>query len=90
MTDGSLETIRHSIKGFIQQRFPAFTEAEIDDRAPLLEGGAIDSLGLLDLVAHVEETFGIGLDDDELSPENFETVEQLAQFVSAKQAGLRS
>ncbi len=79
--------IQTPIKSFIQERFPALQSVDLDQRTTLLEGNDIDSLGLLDLVAYLEETFEIEFDDDELSPENFNSVRQLAAFVAAKQLG---
>ena len=54
-----------------------------DDR--LLENGIIDSLGLLDLVAFLERSFAIAVDDDDVSLDNFETVRSIAVFVAGKQ-----
>lgn len=87
MSEANLQDIRQPIKGFMQDRFPALQSADLDQRTSLLEGNDIDSLGLLDLVAYLEETFDITFDDDELIPENFDSVQQLAQFVSAKRNG---
>jgi acyl carrier protein len=50
----------------------------------LLESGIIDSLGVLDLVAFMEESFAITILDEELSPENFQTIERLASFIERK------
>lgn len=51
---------------------------------PLLEG-LVDSTSMLRLVLFVEERFGVRVEDDELVPENFETVRSLAAFVERKQ-----
>jgi acyl carrier protein len=87
MSETNLQDIQEPIKGFMQERFPALQSADLDQRTSLLEGNDIDSLGLLDLVAYLEDTFDIEFDDDELSPENFDSVRQLAELVSAKRLG---
>lgn len=87
MSDTNLQDIQQPIKGFIQERFPALKSPDLDERTSLLEGNDIDSLGLLDLVTYLEETFDITFDDDELTPDNFNSVKQLAEFVSIKRAG---
>lgn len=87
MSETSLQDIQRPIKGFIQERFPALQSVDLDQRTSLLEGNDINSLGLLDLVAYLEETFDIAFDDDELTPETFNSVQQLATFVAAKRAG---
>lgn len=50
----------------------------------LLDGGIIDSAGILQLVGYLEERFGFQVADDELTAENFRTVDDLARFVEAK------
>jgi acyl carrier protein len=52
---------------------------------PLLDG-LVDSTAMLRLVLFLEERFGIHVEDEELVPENFETVRKLAEFVERKQA----
>ena len=54
------------------------------DEASFLEEGIIDSTSVLDLVVFVEETFGISVDDEEITPENFDSVSQLVAFVHLK------
>jgi acyl carrier protein len=87
MQETNLDAIQQPIKGFMQERFPALQTIDLDQATSLLDGDAIDSLGLLDLVAYLEETFGITFDDEELSPENFDSVERLARLVVAKRNG---
>ncbi len=87
MSETDLQEIQQPIKGFIQERFPALQSVDLDQRTSLLEGNDIDSLGLLDLVSYLEETFDIEFEDDELSPENFDSVGKLSELVSAKRLG---
>jgi acyl carrier protein len=56
--------------------------AEDDD---LLAGGIIDSLGVSQLLAFLEERFGIRVADDELTPANFRTLAAIEAFVACKQ-----
>jgi acyl carrier protein len=50
----------------------------------LLDRGVIDSAGIVELVSYLEERFGVEVNDDELLPENFRTVDDLARFVQTK------
>lgn len=52
----------------------------------LLEKGVIDSTGVLEVVAFLDEQFGVSVQDDELVPANFESIEKLAAFVNRKRA----
>lgn len=55
-----------------------------DDDASFLQEGIVDSIGIMELVNYVENTFGITVDDHELIPDNLDSVEQLAKFVRNK------
>jgi acyl carrier protein len=54
------------------------------DDASFLEEGIVDSTGVLELVMFVEETFGITVEDEEIIPDNFDSVEKLARYVEGK------
>jgi acyl carrier protein len=75
------------------QRLRDFIAAELykdgkpEDLTPefhLFEHKVIDSLGLLTVISFVETQFGIVVDDDELSPENFETIGAIARLIERK------
>jgi acyl carrier protein len=70
------------IKQFIVEEFmPDVPAEELDDDFDLLTGGVVDSLGLLKVVAWLEDEFDIGVDDSELGPESFRTVAAIKAFV---------
>jgi acyl carrier protein len=52
----------------------------------LLAQGIIDSMGILKLVEFLEERFGIQTEDDEMVPENFESLEALRAYVERKRS----
>lgn len=56
------------------------------DDASFLEEGIIDSLGIIDLVTFVETTFGVSVADEELVPENFDSVAKLEAYLRRKLA----
>ena len=51
-----------------------------------LEEGIVDSTGVLELVLFVEETFGIVVDDQDITRENFDSVNRLAHYVRRNEA----
>ena len=57
---------------------------ELPDDASFLQESIIDSTGVLELVMFVEETFGIAVADEEIVPENFDSVAQLTAYISGK------
>jgi len=56
----------------------------LDPDEDLLEQGIIDSLGIMKLVLFMEETYGIAVADEEVVPENFQTVNMMVRFIEQK------
>jgi acyl carrier protein len=80
------EETRDPIRAFVRRRFPLAVTAGVTDDDSLLDSGIVDSLGILDLVAFLEKTFGIRVGDDELNPANFDSIASVARFVATKKA----
>jgi len=78
--------IQEKIAGFIRENFLMYQEegGTLDPDASFLEEGIIDSTGVLEIVSFVEETFRIKVEDEELVPENLDSVARLARFVERK------
>ena len=58
----------------------------LKDTDSLLDRGLIDSTGVLELVFFVEKTFGIKVNDDEVLPENLDSIERIASLIQRKLA----
>jgi acyl carrier protein len=73
------------IRRYVLENF-LYTDNEdlLQDDVSFLENGVVDSTGVLELVMFVEETFGIPVKDEEIVPENFDSVNQLARYVEAQ------
>lgn len=61
------------------------TTVEFDNNSSLLELGIVDSVGVMELVLFVEETYDLRIEDDEIVPENFDSVSHLANYIRSKQ-----
>jgi acyl carrier protein len=75
-----------AIAGFLRERFPILASRELTAETPLLGSGAIDSLGILELMTFLADRFGIELSDDDFDPANFDTIGHLARFVERARA----
>ena len=51
-----------------------------------LQAGIVDSTGVLELVAFLEETFGIRVNDSDMSTDNLDSIDKVTRFVEAKLA----
>ena len=76
----------HEIRKFIAEKFLFGEDNNLPSDASLLEAGIIDSTGVLELISYLEEQFKIKVDDDELVPENLDTIAGVCKFLSKKTA----
>lgn len=81
-----MEKIEEELKTYVVETF-LFGQGgdELKRADSLLEQGIVDSTGVLEIVAFLEETWGISVDDEELVPENFDSLASLTAFVEKKQ-----
>ncbi len=76
---------REDLRRFIAKNFLFGGGADtLTDSGSLLEAGIIDSTGVLELVAHVEGAYAIRIEDDEMVPENLDSIVNLVAFVGHK------
>lgn len=57
-------------------------DSTLGDEDSFLENGIIDSTGILEVVAWIEETFGFRVPDADLLPENFDSISCLGRYIS--------
>jgi acyl carrier protein len=75
--------LKQELLAFIRENlFPEGTQEEIDERQPLIDQGVIDSMGLLQIMTFIEERTGVRIPDDEVTPENFQTVTAIDEMVA--------
>lgn len=83
----SPEDIAETIQAFIFQQFPLARKRGIAPGASLIEGGIIDSLGILEIVTFIEQEFSIELTDEEMLAEYFDSIGSLSAFIVTKLNG---
>lgn len=77
--------VNEKIRSFILENILAGSRgATLDDNDSFLEKGIIDSTGILELVAFIEDEFKIQVRDEELVPDNFDSVSKLAGYITTK------
>jgi acyl carrier protein len=79
-----ISDIRTNIKTFIIDHLVKKTGVEIKDDSSFLDNGMIDSIGALELVAFLEETFKFSVEDEEIIPDNLDSVNKLVDYVNFK------
>jgi acyl carrier protein len=81
---GGAVSVTAQIEEFIREIAP--DAGPVESGVDLVEAEVIDSLGIVQLISLLEEKYGITINDDDLDPENFRSVELIATFVEAKAA----
>ena len=73
------------IRGFILENF-LFNDKDraIGDDESFLESGIIDSTGVIEVVAWIEENYNFSVDDEDLVPEKFDSVSNLTKYIDGK------
>jgi acyl carrier protein len=72
------------VKAYIVENFLFGDDSRIGPETDFLENGILDSTGVLELVGFLEEKFGIRVEDDELVPDNMNSLEKIDRYISKK------
>jgi acyl carrier protein len=78
------DSISREIRDFVVGNFLFGQSGNLTDDQSFLEHGIIDSTGILELVAFLEERFSISIADRELLPENLDSVQNASSFIARK------
>lgn len=78
-------SVQENIKKFLLTEIAADLGKEsLSSDEDLLEQGIIDSMGIMSLIEFMEANFNISIDDQEIIPENFQTIRNMEKFVEQK------
>ncbi|MGE3507312.1 MAG: acyl carrier protein [Vicinamibacterales bacterium] len=78
-------SIEQDVRNFIVSNFLFGADNGLTSEQSLLSTGVMDSTGVLELVAFIEQTYQVKVADQELVPENLDSIDQVARFVRRKQ-----
>jgi acyl carrier protein len=79
--------IRNELREFIFSNFlMARSAEELQDSDSLQKRGIIDSTGILELVDFIEEKYNIHINDEELTPENLDSINNICRYLEKKRA----
>lgn len=78
------DQILSNLEQFIATNILKQPNRAIAANEPLISSGLIDSFSLMDLALHVEDTFGVRIDDTELNANTFDTLNQLSALIESR------
>ena len=73
--------MREKLRTYITTEIIGDPDYDLQDDEPLLSSGLVDSFRLVDLALWVEDEFDIEIDDSELNQDNFDTLDELVEFL---------
>jgi len=81
------DTFLQEVRSFIKENYLFGQEKHFDDSDSFLEHGIIDSTAVLELVAFLEENYGITVEDEELTPDNLDSIKSVSLYLCRKLNG---
>jgi len=72
------------VRGFVVENFLFGKDDGLQNDTSFLDGGIIDSTGILELVGFLEEEFSISIEDEELVPENLDSINNIIAYMEKK------
>jgi acyl carrier protein len=82
------EQLRTEVRQFIESNFIFNKKKTLGDDESLIDSGVIDSTGVLELIAFLEQKFQVKFEDSELVAENFDSVNKIVMFIAKKSPGM--
>ena len=79
-----MDNTRERIKGFLIDNFLFGDEEGLEDQTSFLDAGIVDSTGILELVDFLDDEFNIKISDDEILPENLDSINNIINFLEKK------
>ena len=81
----SVVEVKTDVRRFIIDNFLFGSDDPLlTDEASFLQTGIIDSTGILELISYVEDSYNIEIADDDVTPENLDSLDRIAKFVVRK------
>jgi len=84
-------TTEDTIRNFILENY-LFTDEQsaLSSSDSFMEKGIIDSTGILEVIFFLEEEFGLVVSDEEMIPENLDSVNNIIAFINSKNIALNA
>ncbi len=78
------QEIATELGAYISRTILKQPDRKIGQAEPIISSGLVDSFSLVDLALHVEDTYGVHIDDTELNAQTFDNIEQLSDLVESR------
>jgi acyl carrier protein len=82
-----MNDIKTSVRNFIVETFLFGQDDGLTEDASFLANGVVDSTGVIELVAHLEKTYQIKIKDEDLLPQNLDSISAIAAYLKKRGVG---
>ena len=82
-----MNELKLNVRKFVVETFLFGQDDGLTDATSFLANGVVDSTGVIELVAHLEKTYQIKVRDEDLIPENLDSINAIAAYLARRQAG---
>ena len=85
-----MSDVKNIMRNFIIDNYLFGDDEGLEDNTSFLDKGIVDSTGILELIEFISEQFSIHVEDDELVPENLDSIDNVTAFIGRKTDGAAS
>lgn len=79
-----MSDVKNKIRTFIVENYLFGDDEGLEESTSFLDEGIVDSTGILELIEFISEEFSITVEDEELVPENLDSINNVAAFIERK------
>ena len=80
-----MSNVETEIRQFVKENYVLTGEIDqLNADQSLMEQGIIDSIGIFALVDYIEQTYGVSVSDDEITPENLDAINRIVAYITRK------
>ncbi|WP_321371027.1 acyl carrier protein [uncultured Desulfuromusa sp.] len=79
-----MSDVKNKIRTFIVENYLFGDDEGLEENTSFLDEGIVDSTGILELIEFISEEFSITVEDDELIPENLDSINNVTAFIGRK------
>ena len=79
-----MQPLAQELRSFVVNNFLFGQDNSLKNDDSFIDNGIIDSTGILELVAFLEEKFGVHVEDEDLIPENLDSIDQMVRYLQVK------
>lgn len=83
-----MSDVKGKIRTFIIENYLFGDDGGLEESTSFLDEGIVDSTGILELIEFISEEFSITVEDDELVPENLDSISNVTAFIGRKAANV--